>query len=81
MAFLEKLLQPLPCYVSVDLSRRNIGVAQHDLNRSQVSARLQEMTGKRMPQTVRRYLFLDTCRQPILLYDFPEPLSGHGATP
>ena len=79
MALLEKRFQPLPCYMRIDLGRRDIGMAQHDLNRSQVRTRLQEMTGKGMPQAVRRYPFLYTCHQPIFLDDFPEPLPGHRA--
>ena len=38
---------------------RQIGVAQQDLNRAQVSARFQEMRGVRVPQRVRRHAFVD----------------------
>ncbi len=47
------LLQLGVCDVRVDLGGRNICMAEHLLNRANVGAVLNEMGGKRMPQSVR----------------------------
>ena len=48
------LLQPFLQYMRVNLGRGNVTVAQHQLNRSQISAPLEQVRGKRMSHQVRR---------------------------
>jgi hypothetical protein len=41
--------------VRVDLRRREIGMAEHHLNRAQVGATLEEVRGERVPKHVRAH--------------------------
>src|SRR5262245_18938282 len=50
------LRQMLEVEVGVDLRRGNARVPQHLLHRAQVTARLQQVRGKGMPQRVRMHL-------------------------
>ena len=47
-------LQPLRLDMGVDLGRRNIGMAEHLLQRAQIGTAGEQMAGKGMAQTVRR---------------------------
>lgn len=47
-------LQTSPFYMRIDLCCRNIGMAEHDLNRPKIGAALEEMRRKRMSKHVRR---------------------------
>ena len=47
------LAQPRLEHVRVDLRRRQIGVAEHQLNRAQVGPPLEQVRGERMAQHVR----------------------------
>ena len=46
--------------MSIDLGGRNIDMAQHDLNGPQVSAAFQQMSGKRVSQTVGCKFFFNS---------------------
>src|SRR5574341_467911 len=51
--------QVVPVHVGVDLGGGQVRVTQHLLHRSQVRTTLQEMSGERVTQRVRRYPLLD----------------------
>ena len=53
------LSEMLPGDVGVNLGGRNIDMAQHHLDGSQVSTAFQKMTGKGVPDTVGCYFFFD----------------------
>ena len=59
MIFLMNLFQSLPRDVGVNLSRRDVCMAEHDLNRPQVSTMLKEVTREGMPQGVWGDFFSD----------------------
>ncbi len=48
MVFLVHLLQPFPGDMGIDLGRRDVGVAQHGLDRPQVRTVVQQVGGKGM---------------------------------
>ena len=50
-----QFLQALSGYMGIDLSGRQIAVAQQELNDTQVSAMIKQMGGKGMTQGMRRY--------------------------
>ena len=52
-------LQPVVVDVGIDLRRRDIGVAEHFLNRPQVGPPLQQMRREAVPQRVRREALAD----------------------
>src|SRR3546814_10511806 len=56
MALLHQRLQALAQHVGVDLRGRDVGVAQHLLQRAQVGAVVQQMAGEGVAQHVRRHL-------------------------
>ena len=62
MIFAVSLLQARAVYVRVDLSRGDVGVAQHGLDGTEIGAPFQEMRGERMAQGMRRHPLLDSCR-------------------
>ena len=72
------LLQPLPGDMGVDLSRRDVGMAEHDLDGSQVRTMFEEVTRKGMSQRVGIDLFPDARCQAEALDDLPETLSREG---
>ena len=51
-----ELAQALLMNVGIDLSGRNVGVAEHHLNRAKICAVLQKMGREAMPQHVGRNL-------------------------
>lgn len=62
--------------VSIDLSRADIGMAQHDLNRTKVGAVIQEMGCEGMTQHMRGYGFGDSGPPSPGPENFPESLPG-----
>ena len=58
----------------INLRRRNIGVAEHRLNGSQIRATFEQMGGERMAQGVRRHALIDPRRQRIATDKLPEAL-------
>src|SRR2546423_1090248 len=63
---------PLLKDVRVNLRRREIRVAQHHLDGTQIGATLEEMGGERMTQHVRAERRGDACAPPIRLQHLPE---------
>src|SRR5262245_3343741 len=55
-------------YVRVDLRRRNIAVSQQRLHRARISAMLQKVRGKAVPQRMRRNVGHSGCRRVLLDY-------------
>ena len=53
MMLLDQASQPLLDDMGIDLRRRDVGVAEELLNRAQIGAALQKMTGKSVAQHVR----------------------------
>jgi len=53
VVYLGKMLE---VKVSINLSRRDIGMAQQFLDTTKIMARLQEVSGKRMPKEMREHV-------------------------
>src|SRR5436190_1369021 len=60
-------------HVRVNLRRRQVGVAEHHLNRAQVGAAFEQMRRKRVPQGVRAESAGQSGRRAVTLEDLPEP--------
>src|SRR5262249_35011409 len=58
--------------VRVDLRGRQIGVAEHHLDRAEIGASLEEVRRKRMSQHVRAQAARDAGLDAVLLQDLPE---------
>src|SRR6185369_11029701 len=58
--------------VRVNLRRREIGVAEHQLNRAQVGAALEQVRGERVPQHVRAERARQVAPPRVALEDLPE---------
>ena len=67
--------------MGIDLGGRYVRMSQHDLHGSQIRPKFKEMSGKGMPEAVRRDPLIDSRRQSVLFDDFPEPLPGQGVSP
>src|ERR1700739_4207693 len=77
-----QLLQPLACYVGVDLGGGQIAVTEQHLHHAQVGAVVEQMGGKGVPQSVRREFLADAGLARVTLDDVPEGLARHAiATP
>lgn len=61
--------------VRVDLGRGDIRVSQHQLHRAEIGAALDQMSGKRMAQRVRRHFFFNTRGQGMAANELPEALA------
>src|SRR5574341_784578 len=72
--------QVCPGDMGVDLSRRDIGVPQHHLDRSEIGAALEEVGGKRVAERVRAYRTVDPCRPRVGAENLPQTLAGQGPT-
>ena len=59
MRLVVYLGEVLEIKVSVDLGRRDVGVAQEFLYPPEVVARLEDVGGKRVPEQVREYICID----------------------
>src|SRR6266849_5777230 len=81
MMSLVNLLQPLLDNVRVDLRCRNVGVAEHQLHRSQIRAALQQMRGKTMPQHVRSQRHAQPRPPSIGRKNFPDADAAQLAAP
>ena len=69
-------LEPGTIDVSIDLRRRDIGVAQHRLDRSQVRASFKQVRGERMTLGMRRDSLINACDQRITAHELPKALSA-----
>src|SRR5688572_22225110 len=64
---------PLLQHMRINLRRRQIGMPEHQLNRAQVGAALEQMCRERVPQRVRAEGRGETGALRIDLQDLPEP--------
>ena len=60
MVFFMNLSEMVTGNVGINLGGRNINMAKHHLDGSQIGTTFEEVTGKRVPQTVRRDFFFDS---------------------
>ena len=60
----------------IDLCRRDVGVTQHRLDRSQVGAAFEQVRGERVAQCMRRDPLIDARDQRIAANELPKALSG-----
>src|SRR5687768_9050627 len=65
----------------VELCRRNVGMAQHLLDRSQVAAAGKQMRRERMPERVRAHLPLEARGLRVALDDLVKALPSQGPAP
>ena len=65
-------------HVRVYLRRREIGMAEHQLDRAQVGAAIEQMGGKGVPQNVRAHRARQPGAADVLLQDLPEADSTEG---
>ena len=77
MEFRVVIQQPRFLHRRVDLGGTDIGVAEHFLNRPQVSASAEEVRGERMPQQMRFNGFGDSRPACMRLHHQPHRLTGN----
>src|SRR5882724_1253442 len=75
-----QLFQTLTSHVRVNLGRRQITVTQQHLHDAQVSAVIEQMRSKRVPECMWRKLFGDPGLTRVALDDVPERLARHAIT-
>ena len=73
--------EPLPADVGVDLRRRDLAVAEHELDRAQVRPPLEQVRRERMPQDVRADLGAQPGLRGVLAEELPQSLAREGAAP
>jgi len=66
------LLQSFLDNMGIDLRRRNIAMAKHQLDRAQIRAAFQKMGGKTVPEHVRREGHAQSSLAPIGRKDLPD---------
>ena len=69
---LINLLQALLDHVRVNLSRRNVGVAQHQLNRTQIRPPLQQVRRKTVTKFMRSQTSTQTQLDAVIVQDLPD---------
>ena len=79
MVLSVKLAQPRLGDVGVNLRRGQIGMAQEELNHTQISAMVEQVSSKGMAQSVRGEMLRDACGGCVGTYPVPERLPGHHA--
>ena len=70
------LLDPVGREVGVDLGRRDVGVAEHLLDRAQVAAAGEQVGGEAVAQRVRAHPVVEAGRPGVALDDLVEALPG-----
>ena len=73
------LLQPLDGDVRINLRRRKTGVAEQRLHAAQVSAGIENMGGKAVPQLVRTDRDRDGCVAQVSLQRQPDGIAARCA--
>ena len=74
--------QSLGQHMGVDLSRCDVGMAQHGLHGAQIGAVVEQMRGEGMPHHMRAEpRRRDTCRDGQFLQHLPEALPGEMTLP
>src|SRR5687768_13446895 len=81
MKLVIQLLQPSPRDVSVDLRRRDVRMAEHQLDAAEIGAVLEEMGRKRVPEHVRRDVRADAGIARVTDDLHPERLPRHRPPP
>src|SRR5438045_2125122 len=81
MEVVVDLAEAGPRHVSVNLGRRNVGVAEKHLNRAQVGSVFEHVGGKRVAKDMGRDVRPDSSASGILLDELPEALARHRNAP
>ena len=68
--------QPIGRQVRVDLCRADVRVAEHLLQRAQITATGKQVRGERVPERMRTHSVLQTCGTRVSLHDLVEALAG-----
>src|ERR1700760_3354702 len=76
-----RVLQALRREVRVDLRRREIRMAEHLLQRTQIAAAREQMRRERVAQRVRAHPRLETCAARVPLDDLVETLARQSRAP
>src|SRR5512137_1522676 len=71
--------KPVPADVGVDLRRRDLAVAEHELDRAQVRPPLEQVRRERMPEDVGADLGGQAGLRGVLAEELPDPLPGEHA--
>ena len=79
MIFFVYHLESLALDVRVYLGRGYVRVSQHNLDRSQVGAALEEVGRERMPEGMGTYLSGYARFERVILYYLPEALARHAS--
>src|SRR5258706_16260647 len=76
MMLLDRLPEPRPHHVRIDLGSRDIGVAQHGLNTAQVRPPFQQVSREAMPDYVGCQIVENAYLLPVQDQQFPKRLPG-----
>src|SRR5512137_1562728 len=71
--------KPVPADVGIDLRRRDLAVAEHELDRAQVRPALEQVRRERMPEDVGTDLGGQAGGRGVLAEKLPDPLPGERA--
>ncbi len=77
MILLMNLFQSLPADMSVDLGCRDIHMAEHHLDRTQIGPPFQKMTREGVTKKVGSNLLAKAGLPRVVLQILPEPLTAH----
>src|ERR1051325_4339697 len=81
MMLVDRPPQARSHHVCVNLSRRDVGMAEHSLYAAQIRSSIQQVRRKTMPQHMRREVMENPYFFPVLFQQRPEHLARHGASP
>ena len=71
----------VPINVGIDLSRGDVGMAEHLLDHPQIGSLAEEMSSKAVPKGVGAHLFSNSGFEDIALDQTPQPLPAHTPPP
>ena len=71
-----QVFEVIACHVGINLSRGDVGMAQHGLNRPQIGAAFQQVARKGVPQRVGRDHFSEPCPKTVTLDQLPKTLAA-----
>ena len=75
------ILEAALLHVGINLRSGNVGMAEHHLDRTQVSPMVEEVGCERVPKHMRRYSFDDASTYRPRAKDVPKTLSRHLFSP
>jgi len=75
------ILEATLLHMSINLRGGNVGMAEHHLDRTQVSPVIEEVGGERVPKHMRKNSFDDASTYRSHPKDVPKTLSRHGLSP